>query len=59
MHAETRGYDANKKIKGKKHHLPVDTWACCWWRGSARQMYRIGMQPVPCCHRLPSNSLHS
>ena len=31
-----RGYDAGKRVKGRKRHILVDTWVCCWHRGPLR-----------------------
>lgn len=34
--AASRGFDAGKKVNGRKRHVVVDTWVCSWWCWSPR-----------------------
>jgi hypothetical protein len=29
--ADSRGFDAGKKVNGRNRHIVVDTLDCCWW----------------------------
>ena len=43
--AQTKGYDAGKKVKDRKRHLLVDTLGLVLLCGCRRRMCRTGMQP--------------
>ena len=43
--AQTKGYDAGKKVKDRKRHLLVDTLGLVLLCGCRRRMFRTGMQP--------------
>ena len=46
--ATSRGYDAGKKINGRKRHIAVDSWACCCSSWSPPPACRTATPPNPC-----------
>lgn len=48
--AATRGFDAGKKVKGRKRFIVTDTLGCSWPFMSSRRMFRTAMGPgARCC----------